>query len=469
MEDCWEKFEEDTYDILVIPDAGSNDGKYIENFSFPVLVIDHHIVEKDSYFPSNMILINNQTSERYLNKNLSGAGMVFQFCRALDAFLEKNLAFDFIDLAAVGICGDMMSGLEIENQFFWKVGFSHIRNYFLKVLCEKQAFSMKGYINPISVAFYIVPMLNALIRVGTKEEKQRLFLAVIDGHTKVASNARGHKGETIEVAIESARECTNAKNHQNKEKEEIVSHLEGKIAEYGLLDNQILFIRLEDEDDFPSELNGLVAMQLAARYNHPTIVARLNDEGFIRGSSRGLNNSELESFKDFMDSTGLFEYTAGHDNACGISIANSNLKRLHEIANKELQKYDFGETFYEVEFEMPANSIQLPILINDLERYRDVWSQNCSEPNIHVVDLNVTMDDIDVVGKNSDTLRIHKNGITFIKFFAKDLIKKLKDKNYTNLKIELVGRASVNEWRGTYTPQILIEAIDFKENRVIDF
>ena len=158
-----------------------------------------------------------------------------------------------------------------------------------------------------------------------------------------------------------------------------------------------------------------------------------------------------------------------HDNACGISIANSNLKRLHEIANKELQKYDFGETFYEVEFEMPANSIQLPILINDLERYRDIWSQNCSEPNIHVVDLNVTMDDIDVVGKNSDTLRIHKNGITFIKFFAKDLIKKLKDKNYTNLKIELVGRASVNEWRGTYTPQILIEAIDFKENRVIDF
>lgn len=258
-----------------------------------------------------MILVNNQTSKNYPNKFLSGAGMVFQFCRALDKFLDENYAFDYIDLAAVGICGDMMSGLEVENQFFWKYGFSHIENYFLKVLCEKQSFSMKGQINPITVAFYIVPMLNAMIRVGSKDEKQRLFLAIVEGHTLVANNARGHKGQQIEVAIESARECTNAKNHQNKEKEEIVSRLEGKIAEYGLLDNQILFIRLEDDDVFPPELNGLVAMQLASKYKRPTIVARLNPQGFIRGSSRGLNNSELESFKAFMDSTGLFEYTAG--------------------------------------------------------------------------------------------------------------------------------------------------------------
>ena len=119
---------------------------------------------------------------------------------------------------------------------------------------------MKGEINPITVAFYIVPMLNAMIRVGTKEEKQRLFLAIVSGHTKVPNNARGHKGEQIEVAIESARECTNARAHQNKEKDEIVERLEGKIQEFGLLDNQILFIILNDEDVFPPELNGLTAM-----------------------------------------------------------------------------------------------------------------------------------------------------------------------------------------------------------------
>ena len=449
-----------------MPDAGSNDGQYIEKFDCPVIVIDHHLVE-DSIFPSNMILVNNQLSKNYPNKDLSGAGMAFQFCRAMDYYLDKDFAFKFIDLAAVGVCGDMMSGLEIENQFLWRAGFSNIRNYFLKTLCDKQSYSMKGEINPITVAFYIVPMLNAMIRVGTKEEKQRLFLAIVSGHTMVPNNARGHKGEQIEVAIESARECTNARAHQNKEKDEIVERLEQKIFKNDLLENQILFVRLDEDDIFPSELNGLVAMQLSAKYKKPTIIARLNNEGYIRGSSRGINNSELESFKDFMDSTGLFEYTAGHDNACGISILNSRLSQLHEIANKELAKYDFGEDCYEVEFEMMATSSLLPQLIMDLDNYSFCWSQNNSEPNIHVTDLNVTWDDIDVVGKNQDTLRIHKNGITFIKFFAKDLIEELKQ--YNNLKIELVGRASVNEWGGRRTPQILISAIDFKEDSVMEF
>ena len=156
-----------------------------------------------------------------------------------------------------------------------------------------------------------------------------------------------------------------------------------------------------------------------------------------------------------------------HDNACGISILNSRLSQLHEIANKELAKYDFGEDCYEVEFEMMATSPLLPQLIMDLDNYSFCWSQNNSEPNIHVTDLNVTWDDIDVVGKNQDTLRIHKNGITFIKFFAKDLIEELKQ--YNNLKIELVGRASINEWGGSRTPQILISAIDFKEDSVMEF
>ena len=58
-----------------------------------------------------------------------------------------------------------------------------------------------------------------------------------------------------------------------------------------------------------------------------------------------------------------------HDNACGISILNSRLSQLHEIANKELAKYDFGEDCYEVEFEMMATSPLLPQLIMDLDDF----------------------------------------------------------------------------------------------------
>ena len=87
-------------------------------------------------------------------------------------------------------------------------------------------------------------------------EKERLFMAFIDGTTMVPCNKRGAKGTMEQVAIESARECTNARTKQNKIKDEAVARLEQKIFKHDLLENKILFIRLDDEDNFPPELNG---------------------------------------------------------------------------------------------------------------------------------------------------------------------------------------------------------------------
>lgn len=70
-------------------------------------------------------------------------------------------------------------------------------------------------------------------------------------------------------------------------------------------------IELDDEDNLNPSLNGLLAMKLSARYDKPTLVLRANSEGIARGSLRGVNNSKLESLKDYLESTGLCEYCAG--------------------------------------------------------------------------------------------------------------------------------------------------------------
>ena len=480
LEEHWEYIRDEHYDLVIIPDAGSNDAKYAQEINCPILILDHHIVE-DTNFSPNMVVINNQLSEKYKNKSLSGAGVVWQFCYALDQAFHgsDDWVMDYVDLAALGICADMMSGLEIENQWFWREGFSHIENPFFIAIALKQAYSITGKtttlwgeiqeaLNPTSVAFYIVPLINAMVRVGTEEEKARMFLAFVDGHQKIPCNKRGAKGTFEEACIESVRECVNARSRQNKIKDAAVAQLEQKIFKHDLLENKILFVRLDDDDDFPAELNGLVAMQLSAKYKRPTIVARLNDEGYIRGSSRGLNNSELISFKKYMDSTGLFEYTAGHDNACGISILNSNLSKLHEQANKDLSAYNFGDGYYEVNFERQAFSDDLYDLITDLSQYKYIWSQGDPEPLIYIRDLHINKKDIQVMGKNQDTIKFTKNGISYLKFFAKDLIEELKDKN-DELKLEVVGKANLNQWMGSITPQILIEQIDIKEDKLLDF
>ena len=233
-----------------------------------------------------------------------------------------------------------------------------------------------------------------------------------------------------------------------------VEELEIKIAKHDLLENKILFVRLEEEDQFPPELNGLVAMKLSAKYKKPTIVARLNNEGEIKGSSRGLNESELTSFKNFMDNSGYFTFTAGHDNACGIGILDKNLAAFHEYANKELANVDFGESWYEVNFERIAADSDIEDLIVDIANHEDIWGQGCPEPLIHIKDINITKHDIQIMGRNSDTVKITKFGIAYMKFHAKDFIEKLS--KYDIIKLEVVGRANLNFFAGQCTPQIFI-------------
>ena len=450
------------YGLIILPDSSSNDFEYherLKEIGTKVLVLDHHILDEETPISSNAVIINNQTSPNYPNKELTGAGVAWQFFRYFDSVYNIHYAEDLIDLAALGIVGDMGSVLELENHYIISKGFSQVKNYFFKALCEKQDYSMGGKITPMTVAFYIVPLINAMIRVGTMEEKQRLFLAFIDGHHLVPSNKRGAKGTMEEVAVESARECTNARSKQNKALDNAIAQLEFKIEKNDLLSNRILFVRLEEED-FPSELNGLIAMKLAARYKRPTIVARLNTEGYNKGSLRGLNQSELTDFKSFLLDSGLFEFVQGHPNAAGLSIKDSNLRQLHTYANEALKDIDFGETYYDVNFERTASAPDLNMLVTNLTSYEEIWGQGNPKPLLYIRNIRITPSNLQVMGKKKDTLKITSNGIAFMKFHAEELIQELEEKGSCYL--DVIGRANMNEWMGRYTPQIFISDYEVK-------
>lgn len=467
------------YDLIILPDSSSNDAKYhdmLEEIHVPCLILDHHITdEKLSY---NAIVVNNQLSPNYENKELTGAGVVYQFCRYIDGVLGHDWADDYLDLAAWGIIGDMGSVLDMENRYIIYTGLSkeHIKNDFLKCLLNKQAYSITGKaagtvtwddivakVNPISIAFYIVPLVNAMIRVGTMPEKERLFMAFIDGSQMVPCNKRGAKGTMERVDIESTRECTNAKAKQDKTKLEVVEKLEAKIFKHDLLENKILFVRLEDTDRFPSELNGLIAMQLAAKYKKPTIVARLNDQGFDRGSARGMNQSELRDFREFLLGSGMFEYAQGHANAFGISIPDDKLREFHDYANEALKDIDFGENVYDVNFVRSGEDADLTNLIIDLASQNGIWGQNNAEPTVCVEHIYVSPRDVRIMGSNQDTLKIEYNGISYLKFKAGNLISEInKYPANANLELTIVGRCNINEWGGRKSPQMFIDDYEIK-------
>ena len=162
-----------------------------------------------------------------------------------------------------------------------------------------------------------------------------------------------------------------------------------------------------------------------------------------------------------MDS-GYFEYALGHDNACGCSISNKDLLAFHTYANEKLKDIDFSESVFSVNFCEFAAQDNLQKLVMELGSATDIYGQGLPEPLIYIQDINLSSSDIEIIGKNKDTLKFTKFGITYIRFHAKDMIEDLS--NYSNMKINLVGKANINEWMGNVTPQIFIEEYEVEDN-----
>ena len=91
LNDCLEEVLSYTPSLVLLPDAGTNDEKeckVLKDNGCDVIVLDHHLPEvKNNY----ALIINNQCCD-YPNKELSGAGVVWQFCRYIDKQLKRNIA-----------------------------------------------------------------------------------------------------------------------------------------------------------------------------------------------------------------------------------------------------------------------------------------------------------------------------------------------------------------------------------------
>ena len=251
----------------------------------------------------------------------------------------------------------------------------------------------------------------------------------------------------------------------------MVENLSKKIDDENLLKNKILFIRLEDDMDFPSELNGLVCMNLVSKYKRPTIVARLNKDGEIKGSARGLNQSELESFKNFLTDSGFFMYAQGHDNAFGVGIEDRELGEFHKYANDALKDINFNESVYDVQFAREGKDLDINDIIEISDTYSNIWGTDVPEPLIYIKKIRITPRDIQIMGKNQDILKITYNGIAYMKFRAKEMITELS-KYEGDMELEVIGHGNINEWGARKIPEIFIDNYDIvqlKDNNILDF
>ena len=454
LDDMKDVIDEDL-DLLIIPDASSNDYELHKEFAdknISILVLDHHEAEKYSEYAC---VVNNQLSEEYENKELTGAGVVYKFCTQYDLIFDYDFAHKYIDLAAVGIVGDMSDILHPETRYIIKEGLSHITNSFLLALIEKQAYSIgNNPISPTVVSFYLVPLINALIRVGKPSEKELMFQAFIDGNKMVQSTKRGAKpGQYESLGQQAARICANAKSRQTRQKDKAIDVLEMTVEKNSLNENKILIVPVED-DTIDTTLTGLVAMQLVAKYRKPVLVGRETTDGFLKGSLRGPDKTELTDLRSFLMDSGMFEYAEGHAMAAGFSVPLKNIEAFTTYANEKLADVNFNEGVYQVDF-VKQSSDDIHSLVLEIGGASELWAKGNEEPYIVVRDIILSPEEIQTMGGNKDTVKFHACGVDFLKFKDSAFAEKLK--SMKEIKITVLGRANLNNFMGNISPQMFIE------------
>lgn len=394
---------------------------------------------------------------------MSGAGIVWKFCCRVDELLGTNYAEDFTDLASFGCIGDVMDLRDFETRRLIEKGIGNIQNPFLSAMVQKQAYSLKGEITPIGIAFYIIPFINAVVRMGSMKDKMLLFESMLDwkGNELIPSTKRGCKGETETLAEQACRNCSNIKAHQQKARDKAMEQIDSLIQEQELDQHKILTVCLPEDLKVPKTLTGLVANMLMAKYGKPVLLLNKTtlEDGTISwsGSGRGLSNSNFDNFKGFCERSGYTALCAGHENAFGFSIEETKLETFVRYADTALADYDFSSS-YKVDFIYDGSHFKGEDII-EIARLKHLYGEGIPEPRIAIEKIKITDNVILMSPDKNPTMKIQlNNGVSLIKFKSSaEEVNSLKRNDGMTTSITVVGTCEINEWNGNITPQLLVD------------
>ena len=456
-------------ELVIIPDAGSNDVeqlRILENRGIDVIILDHHEVEEeDFWFKSHphLLLVNSQCYQ-YPNKDLSGAGVVYQFCRMVSrvrGLEDKHIEDWYLDLVALGLDGDMMSLQSFETRRLISKGLApaNIHNPFIYGMWQKNKFKLGDEPSAWGATFYIVPLVNAITRSGTLEEKELIFASMLKflAFVNVPSTKRGHKvGEMEQVVDQAVRTCTNVKNRQTRAEDAGIELVEHLIKDNNMMDHKVLLFLL-DPGAIKPEIRGLIANKIMARYQHPCcMLTKTTRDGNItyEGSARGCDKVGITEFKDICAATQVCDYTVGHQGAFGLGLPADKIDDFISATDNALVDMP-SEPIYYVDYIWRANEVDSQAIIDiaDMDPY---WGKDIDEALVAIQGIQITKDMLTMMKSNTMKITL-PNNISIIKFRMPDEeFNKLYSEN-GYIEIDAICKCNKNEWNGNVSAQLFLE------------
>jgi single-stranded-DNA-specific exonuclease len=447
-------------DLIVTVDNGisSHAGISKANESgIEVLVTDHHLPGK-TLPEAGCILNPNQPDCDFPSKALAGVGVVFYLMSALRATLrekgwfeshgisEPNMA-SFLDLVALGTVADVVP-LDQNNRRLVKYGLAVIR-------------SGKGR-----------PGIRALLEVGGRNAASVVAsdLGFAAGPRLNAAGRMDDMSLGIECLLadnpSTARELAMQLDGFNKDRRQVEQDMQVqamKALEHLDVDaNDRLGLCLYNTQ-WHQGVVGILASRIKDKFHRPCIVfAEAGDEEegskLIKGSARSIPGLHIRDALDALATRhpDLLHRFGGHAMAAGLVIRENDFTAFTEAFEKVLSDVMEPESLNQVTWtdgELVGDCLTMEFA--GLLREAGPWGQQFPEP-VFRGDFNVVSHR--VVGEKHLKLTLEALEpsvlVDAIAFYVEPEILE------QNLKlITLVYRLEVNEFRGVFSPQLMVEEI----------
>lgn len=453
-ENIIEKAVEDQIDTILTCDNGIaafDAVAYGKEHGLTMIITDHHDVpfamnedgsKKEILPPADVVINPKQKECHYPYSLLCGAGVAFQFVRALyqDMGEDKDRLEELLSMLAIATVCDVVD-LTGENRIFVKEGLKRIKetkNVGLRALLEVHDL-MEKQIQSYALGFIIGPCINASGRLESAEKALNLFLE-----------------EDEQKALQTAKELKELNDLRKSMTENGVKMALDQAFEYEAKGDKVLVLYLPDCHE---SIAGIIAGRIKDRLNHPVFVLTDAKDG-IKGSGRSIEGYSM--FEEMMKVKEVFTKFGGHPMAAGCSLEKKDLEIFRKKINENctLDQKDFAKKV-QIDIDMPVDYITMD-LIQQLSVLEPFGKENKKPLFAH---RKLRIERVNVFGKNKNVIKLalkSSQGTRIDGMIFEDETE-FREKMGTNKYITCTYYPVINEYQGYKSLQINIQNYFFAE------
>ena len=277
-----------------------------------VVVTDHHRPQRE--IPEAYAVVDAyQADDHGPYKDLSGAGVALKLVMALEDGDAGSVLEEYADLAALGTVADVVPVLG-ENRAIVKAGLNILSRggrAGVDALLEQSGMEGKAA-TATSLAFTVIPRINATGRMGAPERAVRLLTC----------------DSQEEAQPLSAEICEDNERRREVEAEIAKEAMERIESEGSLLYSRVIVV---DGKGWHHGVIGIVASRITERFGKPCVVISV-DGNMAKGSGRSVEGFSL--FQAVCACGDLMERYGGHPMAAGVTLKAENVPLFRERINQ---------------------------------------------------------------------------------------------------------------------------------------